>query len=125
MLPFLIPIVGAIKAIGGAWMETRKVKAEGKIAIATAKVAATVKKTEQSGEMDIQAMSGMQFSWKDELLTIWTLLILTACFIPGLQESVKDGFIFLDKDTPDWFGWCITGMYVSIFGLRTFKGWNK
>jgi hypothetical protein len=125
MLPFLAPIIGVLGSIGKSWLETRKVKAEGKIAIATAKVAATVKKTEQAGEMDIQAMAGMQFSWKDELLTIWTLAAMTACFIPGLQEHVREGFIYLEMNTPDWFGWCVTGMYVSIFGLRTFKGWSK
>jgi hypothetical protein len=125
MLALLGPVIGVIGKIAGSWLETRKVKAEGKIAIASAKVAASVKREEAHGSMDMSAMSDMRFSWKDELLTVWTLSVVTACFIPGLQEYVKDGFTFLMNDTPDWFGWCVTGMYVAIFGLRTFKGWNK
>lgn len=125
MLPFIGVAISAIGKIAGSWLETRKVKAEGRIAIASAKVAATVKRTEQQGDMDLEAMRGMAFSWKDELLLIWTLAVVTGCFIPGLQEYVKDGFIFLESATPDWFGWCFTGMYVSVFGLRTFKGWSK
>ena len=125
MLPIMGAILGTIGEVAKSWLETRKVKAEGKIKIAAAKVEAEVKRQDQLGQMDVIAMDGMRFSWKDELLTIWTLGVVTACFIPGLQEYVRDGFIYLEMNTPDWFGWCFTGMYVAIFGLRTYKGWNK
>lgn len=118
-------VFGTLGDIGKSWLETRRVKAEGKIKIAAAKVEAEVKRQDQIGQMDVIAMDGMRFSWKDELLTIWTLAVVTACFIPGLQDAVKDGFVFLESETPDWFGWCFTGMYVAIFGLRTYRGWNK
>jgi hypothetical protein len=125
----MLPIIGAIaSAVGGifkSWMEVRKVKAEGSIKIAAAKVEASVKREEALGQMDVLAMSDMRFSWKDELLTIWTLAVVSMCFIPWTQPYVMDGFKFLEANTPDWFGWCFTGMYVAVFGLRTYKGWNK
>ena len=129
MLPILGAIIGpvvkTIGSLGTSWLKTRRVKAEGKIAIASAKVQGKIKREEAIADMDMSAMNDMRFSWKDELLTIWTVSVVTACFIPGLQEYVKDGFVFLQTETPDWFGWCFTGMYVAIFGLRTYKGWNK
>jgi hypothetical protein len=125
MIPLIGPIIGAISSIASSWLETRKVKAQGKIQIAQAKIDARVKKETMYGEMDLTAMSDMKFSWKDELLTIWTLAVVTGCFIPGLQVYVRDGFIFLEEATPDWFGYCFVGMYVAVFGLRTFKGWGN
>ena len=129
----MLPIIGGIiagvvelgKTIGGGFLEKSKIKTEGKIAIKKAKIASEIKRYDHIGEMDISAMKGMQFSWKDELLTIWTIAVVTSCFIPGLQDYVRDGFVFILNDTPDWFGWCFTGMYAAVFGLRTFKGWNR
>ena len=42
-------------------------------------------------------------SIKDEIWTIWFVLVLTGCFLPWTQEYVKNGFIFLDQHTPSWF----------------------
>lgn len=126
MLQFLIgPVVGLIKEIGGNWLKNRRIKQEGKIRINQAKIEAKVKRVEQQGEMDIKAVEGMRFSWKDELLTVWTITIVTACFIPQLQPYIREGFIFLKTDTPEWFGWCFVGMYAAVFGLRTWVGWKK
>ena len=40
----------------------------------------------------------------------------------SVQDAVKEGFVFLDESTPDWFANCI---YISIsasFGYRVAKG---
>jgi hypothetical protein len=78
-----------------------------------------------AGEMDynVAAQHGMASSWKDEWLTIWTTLLVTAHFIPNikLQASLKMGWTNLAQVAPDWFGYCFVGMYVAIFGL---KGWK-
>ena len=37
MLPFLVPIIGAIGSIAKSWLDTRKVKAEGKVALFSTK----------------------------------------------------------------------------------------
>ena len=60
-------------------------------------------------------------SWKDEAWTIFFIAVLTACFLPWTQEYVREGFVFLDTSTPDWFANCI---YISIdasFGYRIGK----
>ncbi len=128
MIPFIgaaiTGIIEAVKAIGGGIVEKSKIKAAGKVEIQKAKVAAKVTKIEKEAEMDLEAMKGMQFSWKDEALLLWTLAVLTACFIPWTQPYVKAGFIFIKTETPPWFGYCVTGMYVAVFGLRTWAGFS-
>jgi len=129
----MIPIIGGIiagvvelgKAIGGGIVKNRQIKAAGKIDITKAKISARVKKLDREADMDLEAMKGMQFSWKDEALLLWTLAMLTACFLPWTQPHVKDGFEFLKDHTPEWFGYCVTGMYVAVFGLRTFAGFKS
>jgi hypothetical protein len=128
MIPFIGPIIAGIielgKSIGGGIVKNRQIKAQGKVDITKARIAATVTKLEREADMDLEAMKGMQFSWKDEALLLWTLTMLTACFVPWTQPYVKEGFIFLRDSTPHWFGYCVTGMYVAVFGLRTFAGFS-
>lgn len=129
MLPFIgaaiTGIIEIVKSIGGGMVEKSKIKAQGKIDITQAKIKAKVTKLEKEADMDLEAMKGMAFSWKDEALLLWTLAIVTMCFIPWTQPYVKEGFIFLRDNTPDWFGYCVTGMYVAVFGLRTWAGFKS
>lgn len=128
MIPFIGPIitgiVEAVKAIGGGMVEKSKIKAQGSVDIQKAKIQAKVTKIEKEADMDLAAMKGMQFSWKDEALLVWTLAVLTACFIPWTQPYVQNGFEFIKTATPPWFGYCVTGMYVAVFGLRTWAGFK-
>ena len=45
-------------------------------------------------------------SWKDEFWSLIFIAILTACFLPWTQPYVKEGFVFLDQNTPNWFQIC-------------------
>ena len=57
-------------------------------------------------------------SIKDEIWTIWFVLVLTGCFLPWTQEYVKNGFIFLDQHTPSWFHNLLYVVIGSSFGYR-------
>ena len=125
MLQFIIgPIVSTLGALGKSWLETRKVKAEGAIKLAAAKVEARVKKEEAKANMDLSAMDGMQFSFKDEYLMILLTIPVIMCFIPGLAKYALDGFAILET-TPEWYRWALTGMVAATFGLRTWAGFKK
>jgi hypothetical protein len=119
--------------LGSSWLANRKVKAEGKIRITQAKIAARVKKEEAKGNMDLSAMDGMRHSWKDEYLVILLSMPVIMCFIPevtlfgytfDLSASAIAGFEIL-KGTPDWYKWALTGMIAATFGLRTWTGFRK
>lgn len=120
-----IPIIGAIisgvVSIGKSWMENRKVKAEGQIAISQAKINFKVKRYEARAEMDAEAMKGMQFSWKDEYLLLLFSVPLILSFIPATVPWVIAGFAVL-QTLPMWYQWAITGMVAATFGIRTWKG---
>lgn len=124
LLGFIGPIVSALGSIGKSWLETRKVKAEGKIAIAQAKVEARVQKEAAKANMDLSAMDNMRHSWKDEYLVILLSVPVIMCFVPGLEDYALNGFEILSQ-TPDWYKWALTGMIAASFGLRTWTGFKK
>jgi len=120
-LPFIGVAIAAIGKIAGSWMETRKVKAEGNIAIAKSKIEFKVAQYTARAQMDVEAMKGMAFSWKDEYLLLLFSIPLILSFIPGTVVWVEDGFAVLDT-LPMWYQWAITGMVAATFGIRTWKG---
>ena len=78
---------------------------------------------EEDGELDMERSLTEQMggSWKDEAWTIFFIAVLTACFLPWTQEYVREGFIFLDTSTPDWFANCIYISIAASFGYRIGK----
>ena len=124
MIPIIGPIVSAIGSIANSWLENRKVKAQGNIDITKAKKDAKVTKTKQMGEMDIEAMKGMQFSWKDEYILVLMSIPIIMAFIPPLVPFVKEGFAVINT-MPEWYKWSWMGIVTATFGLRTWMGWRK
>lgn len=125
MLPIIGAIVSAVSGVANSWLENRKVKAKGKIDISKAKINFKVAQYEARAQMDVEAMKGMQFSWKDEYLLVLFSVPLILCFIPYSVPWVTAGFAVL-QTLPIWYQWAITGMVAATFGLRTWKGlFNK
>ena len=124
MLPIIGVVVGALAEIGKSWLENRRAKADGKIEITKAKIATAVAKEKMKSTMDLSAMDGMQFSWKDEYLLILLSLPVIMAFIPGLVPYALAGFNTIAM-MPAWYQWALTGMVAATFGLRTWKGFGK
>ena len=128
MLPLigamLGPVVSAIGKIAGSWLETRKAKAEGKIAITHAKIAARVKMETAKYDMDLASLSDMRFSWKDEYLVILLSIPFIMAFIPYLAPYALAGFAVVDT-MPGWYQWAFTGIIAATFGIRTWKFFKK
>jgi hypothetical protein len=127
-IPFIGAAISAIASIGKAWMEKKKVEAEGKVKIAEAKVTGEVKRiqtiTEGEIKYDQTIAEGMRFSWKDEYWTLVLSIPAILCFIPGMADLVTTGFQAL-KECPDWYQWALLGAIVASFGLRTWTGYKK
>ena len=118
----LTSIIGPISSLAGTWLQGRvdKAKAETEVKVAKAKAEAEVYKTSATSEMlHEQALTAqMAGSGKDEFWTIIFGGILVCSFLPFSQEYVKEGFIFLEENTPNWFS---TSLYICIgssFGYR-------
>jgi hypothetical protein len=121
MLPFIPILIGAIGKIGTSWLETRKVKAAGKIRIAEAKIEGKIAREQAILNMDMSAMNGMRWSWKDEYLLVLLSIPVIMAFVPGLEGYALRGFGIVDQ-MPDWYKWAMTGMIAATFGLRSWKG---
>lgn len=111
-------IVEAGKTIFSSWMETKRTKI----------VAQQVLQQQiQQGKTDynIAAQQGMASSIKDELVTIWLLVVMSLNFYPPAQPYMDRGWKFLQESTPAWFSWSFTGMIVAVYGLKGYKGWKN
>ena len=97
-----------------------KQKAQSSILLARAKAEAKVYETEATSQMLNERALPHQMgdSIKDEIWTLWFVLVLTASFLPWTQEYVRDGFIFLDQHTPSWFHNLLYVVIGSSFGYR-------
>ena len=115
-------LISPIASLAGTWLEGRvnKAKAETEVKVARARAEAKVYETEATSSMlNEQSLTNqMAGSWKDEFWTIIFGGILLACFLPFSQEYVKEGFIFLETNTPDWFSTCLYICIGSSFGYR-------
>ena len=115
-------LIGPISSLAGTWLQGRvdKAKAETDVKVAKAKAEAEVYKTSATSEMlNEQALTAqMAGSWKDEFWTIIFGAILVASFLPWSQPFVKEGFIFLEESTPNWFSTCLYISIGSSFGYR-------
>ena len=124
-LPILGSAVSLVGDLAGSWLKGRvaKQQAETEAKVAQAKAKAVVYEKQATGELDMERSLTEQMggSWKDEAGTSFFIAVLTACFLPWTQEYVREGFVFLDTSTPDWFANCIYISIAASFGYRIGK----
>ena len=121
MLNFLGPIANLANTFVEGRVEKTKAVAKAKVARAEAEAEVMkVAATHEAGWEKIMAEAS-QDSWKDEAWTIFFIVVLSCCFLPWTQGYVKEGFIFLDTSTPDWFANCIDISITASFGYRIGK----
>ena len=112
-------LIGPIASVAGKWMEGRQRKAELKARVEEAKVNAKVRKIEQDGDWEVEQARNSADSWKDELYTIFFVLLMSACFYPPAQPYIEDGFRFLREDCPEWLTYGILASIAASFGLKS------
>lgn len=121
MVIFNVPVISQLAGLFtdtlSSWLQIRRIKEEGKIAIERAKVDMQLKQVTSQEDYDVVAAQAMQGSWKDEFLVLVFTFILLGNFIPGVQEYVLVGWEYLSK-APDWFTFSYVGMVAASFGTR-------
>ena len=115
-------LIGPASDLLGSWFKSKAATkaAETEAKVAMKKAEAKVYETEATSQMlmEQRLTDHMGDSIKDEIWTIWFVLVLTGCFLPWTQEYVKNGFIFLDQHTPSWFHNMLYIVIGSSFGYR-------
>ena len=121
----LANLISPLASLAGQWLSNRQEKATAKQKLAVAKIEAQVKKVEQTGDWEELAMKASDNSWKDELWTVFFVLVIGACMIPAAQPYVAEGFRVLKEDCPEWLSWGILASIGASFGIKSigqFKG---
>ena len=111
--------IGPLTNLAGTWLNNRAQKAQIKQRIQVAKLEAKVKIIETDGDWELEQAKASQDSWKDELWTVFFVILLSACFYPPAQPYIEDGFRFLREDLPEWLSWSIMASIAASFGLKS------
>ena len=111
--------IGPLTNLAGTWLNNRAQKAQIKQRIQVAKLEAKVKKIETDGDWELEQAKASQDSWKDELWTVFFVILLSACFYPPAQPYIEDGFRFLREALPEWLSWSIMASIAASFGLKS------
>ena len=114
-------LIGPISELAGTWLQGKveKTKAETGAKVAMAKAEAVIMEKKATGEIDwdLEAIKGSQNSWKDEAVTILVLAPVCLCFIPGLEQTVQNGFERLAA-LPQWYTNLVLVVCLSAIGIR-------
>ena len=121
-------LVGAVMTPVNEWQKRKTIKAkqnfeidrlEHEANVARANASIELAKTGQAQDYDLdkQSQKNMQNSWKDEFILIVFILPVILAFVPGYQQTIKDGFIAIES-MPEWYIAIVIGMVVVIYGLR-------
>jgi hypothetical protein len=120
MIPLIGPIISGLFSIGKSYLDK---KGE----ISQAKHEATMKKISSEADWDNTQAVASGDSWKDELITVVTLIPLVMVFFPMTREYIIEGFRVLSDTTliPEWYLYLVSAVYASGLGIRSLVGTIK
>jgi hypothetical protein len=106
--------------------QINKSKAKATLAQTEAEAKAEVMKTAAThdSKWELIMAESTKGSWKDELVTVVVLIPVILCFVPGMEEIVKNGFNRL-SELPDWYQYLVflvCSAALGIKGLDKFRG---
>lgn len=126
MLGFL-SLIGSL--IGGelaSWQKRREVKLEADVKLTQARAEAEITRVQKAQDADREweriMAEGSRVSWADEWFTILLSIPLIMCFVPGLADYAKAGFLALSESVPDWYLYSLSVAIAAAFGVRNVIG---
>jgi hypothetical protein len=122
MIAALIP---ALSNLVTGYMSNAAEKSQAKQKLAVAKIEAQVTKVAQDGNWEETAIKASDGSWKYEAWTIAFILLIAACMYPDAQPYIKQGFIVLKEDCPEFISWGILASIGASFGLKSIGAFKK
>lgn len=118
-------LIGPIADLASGYLNNKKEQSVAKQKLAVAKIEAQVTKVQTDANWEEAAIQASDNSWKDELWTVFFVLLIGACFVPPLQPYIQDGFRFLREDCPDWLSYGILASIAASFGLKSIGQFKK
>ena len=103
-------LVGPIANLASSWLQGKADKsaatAKLKLVEAESKAAILMSKETSTADWERIMAESTKNSLKDEFVTVIVLIPVILCFIPGLEDVVKNGFARLDE-LPEWYTWLV------------------
>ena len=114
-------ILGPVANLAGSWLQgradTNAANAKLKLTEAEAKAKILLSKETSTADWERIMAQGTQNSLKDEFVTVIVLVPVVLCFIPGLEQTVQNGFDRL-AELPEWYTWLVFTVCSAAIGIR-------
>jgi len=114
-------LIGPISSLAGSFIEGQvsKQKAKATLAQTEAEAKAEVLKTAAThdSKWELIMAESTKSSIKDEIVTVAILIPVILCFIPGMEDIVKNGFERLNE-LPEWYTYLLFLTCSAALGIK-------
>ena len=114
-------LLGPIANLTGSYLQGKADKATAnaklKLVEAESKAAILMSKETSTADWERIMAESTKNSWKDEFITIVVMIPVILCFVPGLENVVKNGFDRL-AELPEWYTWLVFAVCSAAIGIR-------
>ena len=117
-------LIAPVAELAGGWLnaKTQAQAANAKLKLTEAEAKAKILLSKETSTADWEKImaQGTHNSIKDEVVTILVLAPVILCFIPGMEETVKNGFARL-SELPEWYTYLVYVVCLAAIGLKGTK----
>lgn len=117
----MMQFLGPVANLASSWLQGKAdanaANAKLKLTEAEAKAKILLSKETSTSDWERIMAQGTQNSWKDEAVTILVLAPVALCFVPGLEQTVQNGFDRLSS-LPSWYQNLVLVVCLSAIGIR-------
>lgn len=117
-------LIGPIANLAGSYLQGKAdsatANAKLKLVEAESKAAILMSKETSTADWERIMAESTKNSWKDEFITIVVMIPVILCFVPGLEDVVKNGFDRL-SELPEWYTWLVFAVCSAAIGIRGTK----
>ncbi len=117
----MMQFLGPVANLASSWLQGKAdanaANAKLKLTEAEAKAKILLSKETSTADWERIMAQSTQNSWKDEAVTILVLAPVALCFIPGLEQTVQNGFDRLSA-LPSWYQNLVLVVCLSAIGIR-------
>ena len=117
----MMQFLGPVANLASSWLQGKAdanaANAKLKLTEAEAKAKILLSKETSTADWERIMAQSTQNSPKDEFITVVVMIPVILCFVPGLEEVVKNGFDRL-SELPEWYTWLVFTVCSAAIGIR-------
>lgn len=121
-------LISPIASLAGTFLEGQvsKSKAKAKLVQTEAEAKSEVMRSAamHDSKWELIMAESTKSSIKDEVVTIAVLIPVILCFIPGMEDVVKNGFQRL-SELPEWYTYLLFLTCSAALGIRSLDKFRK